>query len=139
MQNEKPLNLYIKLARAFNDVTAATQGHLQQENLTPSQFAVLEALYHIGPLNQGQLSRKILKSNANITTVVGSLEKKKLVMRHRPASDRRVAEVHLTADGRQLIARIFPLHADKIRQRMSVLSDRQQDQLATLLKKLGRG
>ena len=70
------LNLYVKLMRATNRATNAIHRHLQEDNLTHSQFAVLEALYHLGPLCQGELGEKILKSNANLTTVVDSLEKK---------------------------------------------------------------
>ena len=133
------LNVYVKLMRATNRASSDIHRHLKQDNLTHSQFAVLEVLFHLGPLSQGELGQKILKSNANLTTVVDSLEKKQLVMRDRSASDRRVVTVTLSAAGEKLIARVFPRHAEIVTREFAVLSDDEQVQLAALLKKLGLG
>jgi len=133
------LNTYVKLMRATNWTSSQIHRHLQEDNLTQSQFAVLEALYHLGPLCQGELVEKILKSNANLTTVVDSLEKKSLVLRDRSGSDRRRVTVRLTESGTELIARVFPRHAEIVEQQLSVLSSEEQTSLATLLKKLGTG
>ena len=132
------LNSCVKLMRASNRTTGKIHRHLREDNLTQSQFAVLEALYHLGPMSQGQLGGKILRSNANLTTVVDSLERKKLVLRQRTAVDRRRVEVRLTKVGEELIARIFPRHAEIVEQEFAVLSRAEQQQLAALLKKLGK-
>jgi MarR family 2-MHQ and catechol resistance regulon transcriptional repressor len=131
------LNSFVKLMRASNQLSVRAHRHLQEDNLTHSQFAVLEALYHLGPLCQSDLGLKILKSNANLTTVVDSLEKKALVIRDRPTTDRRRVMVVLTAAGEKLVARIFPRHAEVIEREFSVLSNEEQHQLVKLLKKLG--
>jgi len=132
------LAVFVKLLRATNSVVQNTHRHLANDELTHSQFAVLEALYHLGPLCQGELSAKILKSNANITSVVDALEKKMLVGRDRPAGDRRKVIVKLTAGGRSLVEQIFPRHAEAIDRAFSVLSAQEQMELGRLLKKLGR-
>jgi MarR family 2-MHQ and catechol resistance regulon transcriptional repressor len=44
------LNAYIKLMRAADSATARIHRHLAPCKLTVSQFVVLEALYHLGPL-----------------------------------------------------------------------------------------
>ncbi|MDX2417385.1 MAG: MarR family transcriptional regulator, partial [Xanthomonadales bacterium] len=98
------LSVYVKLMRATNQATSKIHRHLRDDNLTVSQFAVLEALYHLGPLSQSELGKKILKSNANLTTVVDSLERKTLVIRKRAEEDRRRVTVYLTEAGRKLIA-----------------------------------
>jgi len=131
------LNVYVKLMRATNRATSDIHRHLQQDNLTQSQFAVLEALFHLGPLSQGELGQKILKSNANLTTVVDSLEKKHLVLRDRSANDRRVVTVTLTAEGEGLIGRVFPRHAEIVAREFEILTDEEKVQLGDLLKKLG--
>ena len=133
------LNLYIKLVRAGNRVTRVIHRHLADVDLTLSQFAVLEALYHLGPLSQGELVGKILKSNANLTTVVDSLERKELVERVRPLEDRRRVTVSLTRAGAALIERVFPRHAEIVTDTFAVLSMQEQQQLGALLKKLGLG
>ncbi|MEJ2490262.1 MAG: MarR family transcriptional regulator [Desulfuromonadales bacterium] len=131
----KALNLYVKLMRASNRATARIHRHLAEDNLTVSQFAVLEALYHLGPLYQGELGQKILKSNANLTTVVDSLEKKSLVRRDRSGSDRRRVAVHLTDKGEMLISRVFPRHARVVADELQYLSDDEKEKLTILLKR----
>jgi len=133
----RSLSSYVKLMRASNRLTSRIHRHLLDDNLTHSQFAVLEALYHLGPLSPSDLGEKILKSNANLTTVLDSLEKKQLVVRDRSASDRRRISVQLTANGEALIARVFPRHARIIEAEFSVLSAEEHQQLESLLKKLG--
>jgi len=130
----KALSLYVKLMRAANRTTSRIHRHLADDNLTVSQFAVLEALYHLGPLCQGELVQKILKSNANLTTVVDSLEKKSLVRRDRSGTDRRRVTVHLTDTGEMMISRVFPRHAIIVAEELKFLSDEEKDELTTLLK-----
>lgn len=129
------LNVYVKLMRATNTATSKIHEHLKEDNLTVSQFGVLEALYHLGPLSQSELGEKILKSNANLTTVVDSLEKKTLVVRKRSDQDRRTVTVHLTELGRELIAKVFPRHAKVVTRELGFLNDKEKDALEKLLRK----
>lgn len=95
----------------------------------------MEALYHLGPLSQGQLGEKILKSNANLTTVVDTLEKKGLVVRERSETDRRKVSVHLTDSGETLIAKVFPRHAKVVSEELGFLSVKEKNLLTELLKR----
>lgn len=134
----RALNTYIKLVRASESVTANLVAFLQkEEGLTISQFGVLEALYHLGPLSLKQVSEKMLKSGGNITTVVDNLEKRGLVNRRRCEQDRRVIYAELTETGQTLIADYFPKHAQVVEQEMSTLSPEELDELGRLCKKLG--
>jgi len=135
---KQALAVYIKLMRATNTATANIHRHLHHAGLTHSQFAVLEALHHLGPLCQGELSQKVLKSNANLTSVVDALEGRGLVSRDRSGSDRRKVKVELTDQGRALIEELFPRHAAVVAEEFAVLSAQEQDELGRLLKKLGR-
>ena len=132
------LAVYIKLMRVTNTATANIHRHLHHAGLTHSQFAVLEALHHLGPLCQGELSQKVLKSNANLTSVVDALEGRGLVSRDRSEADRRKVRVDLTDPGRHLIEDLFPRHAEVVEKELSVLSTDEQQELGRLLKKLGR-
>lgn len=129
------LALYVKLMRATNQLTHRVHEHLKEDNLTVSQFGVLEALLHLGPLSQSELGEKILRSNANLTTVVDSLEKKDLVQRERAEDDRRKIHVHLTDQGEDLILRVFPRHAKIVASELSFLQRDDQEQLQNLLKR----
>lgn len=133
------LDSYIKLSRAFETVTTVINAHLQNYDLTISQFGVLEALFHLGPMQPGQLAAKILKSSGNLTLVIDNLVKRGLVTRQRRADDRRRIDIHLTREGQALIEAIFPSHAVIVAEKMGVLTADEQTQLAALCRKLGLG
>jgi MarR family 2-MHQ and catechol resistance regulon transcriptional repressor len=131
------LNSYIKLQRAADSISMRAHKHLIQENLSSSQFGVLECLYHLGPLCQRDIGRKILKSSGNISTVIDNLEKRGYVIRERSNQDRRYISVKLTSAGKALITTIFPGHVQEIVANMKTLTPREQQQLSRLCKKLG--
>jgi MarR family 2-MHQ and catechol resistance regulon transcriptional repressor len=131
------LNTYTKLMRAAESVTSRVNRFLAPFNLTISQFGVLEALYHKGPLCQRDIAAKILKSTGNITLVIDNLEKRGLVRRERGSDDRRFLTVHLTDEGASLIAQAFARVEAAIVADMAALTAREQEELGILCKKLG--
>jgi MarR family 2-MHQ and catechol resistance regulon transcriptional repressor len=133
------LSTYVKLMRAAEAVSGRITRHLADSGLTISQFGVLEALHHLGPLCQRDIGKKILKSSGNITVVIDNLEKRGLVARVRGAEDRRFFSVQLTEEGEKLIAAIFPPHAEGIVREMGVLDEEEQLELGRICKKLGLG
>lgn len=141
MSKENPaylaLNTYTKLVRAAESVTARTSRVMTAANLTLSQFGVLEALYHKGPLCQRDIAAKILKSTGNMTLVIDNLEKSGLVRRVRDNEDRRFLTIHLTEAGTGLIARVFADVEAAIVAEMSTLTAPEQETLGELCKKLG--
>jgi MarR family 2-MHQ and catechol resistance regulon transcriptional repressor len=138
-RESRALKTYVKLMRAAESITSRVHKHLSSAGLTVSQFGVLEAIYHLGPLSQKDLGRKILRSSGNITMVIDNLEKRRLVRRERDTSDRRIFIVHLTGQGQKLIHKIFPSHAALIAGELSVLNATDQMKLGNLCKKVGMG
>ncbi len=135
----RALSAYVKLMRAAESVTSRIHPYLTEAGLTLSQFGALEALYHLGPLKQVEIGRKILKSSGNITMVIDNLEKRGLARRKRNIEDRRYMNIHLTEQGERLISELFPIPAIQIVKEMSILSTSEQEELARLCKKLGLG
>ncbi len=133
----RALDTFIKLTRCANTVYALLAERNSIGALTYSQFAVLEALYHLGPMTQGEVGAKVLKSSSNITTVIDNLERDGLVRRERDQQDRRVIYIHLTADGTRQIEAILPNHVAELVDIFSVLAPSEQQTLAGLCKKLG--
>ncbi len=133
----RALDTYVKLLRASESVHAAAVRTLPGHHLTPSQFAVLEALYHVGPLCLSDLARKILKTGGNLTMVVRNLEKRGLVIRERGAQDRRYVSVAISDKGKRIMDRAFPQHARRIVQLLGHLSAQEQERLGELCRKLG--
>ena len=135
----KTLDTFIKLTRCTNAILARLASRHTLDELTPSQFAVLEALYHLGPLTQGEVSSKLLKSVSDITTVIDNLERHNYIHRERDTQDRRVIHVHLTEAGKEKLEAIFPQHVAALVDEFSVLSDSELETLGSLCRKLGKG
>jgi MarR family 2-MHQ and catechol resistance regulon transcriptional repressor len=136
-KNKLVLSSYIKLVRAADSVVARSHRHLAEPNLSFSQFAVLEALYHLGAMCQKELAAKILKSPRNITMVVDNLEKRDLVRRERNSGDRRMLDVHLTDKGWRLFESIFPRHIEALKEELEILGADELKELSRLCRILG--
>jgi MarR family 2-MHQ and catechol resistance regulon transcriptional repressor len=134
----RALDAFIKLVRAANSVGTSLAAAYTDAGLTESQFGVLEALLHLGPLHPGDLAAKLLRSSGNLTLVLDNLEKRGLVRRERGTADRRFITVHLTPEGRSLIAGLFPRHVSDVVGRFGVLTAAEQEELGRLCRKLGR-
>jgi MarR family 2-MHQ and catechol resistance regulon transcriptional repressor len=134
----RALSAFINLVRASDSMIDKTSEHIVASGLTLGQFAVMEALEHLGPMCQHVLAEKLLRSGGNTTLVLDNLEKNGFVRRERQTSDRRRIEIHLTPKGRRLIERVFPEHAKVVETWMAVLTPAEQDELRRLAAKLGR-
>lgn len=131
------LSLWVKLARAYSTVSKKSIENIREFNLTEPQFAALETLGHLGPLTIGTLCTKQLVTGGNMTLVVDNLEKEGLVERIHSKEDRRAIIVQLTPKGKKLFEKIFPEHIKYMVDLISVLSEKEQEELGRLLKKLG--
>src|SRR5215211_1849714 len=118
----RTLDTFIKLTRCTNSLLTRLAERNTIADLTYSQFAVLETLYHLGPMTQGEVSQKVLKSGSNMTTVIDNLERDGLVRRERDAQDRRVIHIHLTEAGSSKLEAVFPGHVAALVDEFSVLS-----------------
>jgi MarR family 2-MHQ and catechol resistance regulon transcriptional repressor len=131
------LATYIRLTRAANAARNRAASNLAGTGLTLTQFAVLEALYHLGPMSLSDIAQKILTTGGNLTMVVGNLEKLGLAHRQKCSEDRRQLIVVLSSKGKALIRKIFPEHAAAITEFMTALSPAQLELLGDLCRQLG--
>jgi len=136
-REKRALDAFIKLMRATESVAARIGHSIHEGGLTYGQVSVLEALHHLGPMHACDLGKKLLRSNANMTTVLDNLEKAGLVARERTREDRRFVLVSLTPEGKRRIASALPTHVGEITDALSALGAAEQDELGRLCKKLG--
>src|SRR5262249_47991785 len=112
---------------------------LSDDELTISQFGALEALYHCGPMCQGDLAEKLIRSFGSVTSLLDGLEKREFVSRQRQGHDKRFIMISLTAKGKTLVERILPRHVKTVTERFAALTADQQEQLRRLCRQLGKG
>ncbi|WP_243385443.1 MarR family winged helix-turn-helix transcriptional regulator [Bacillus kexueae] len=136
-KNDHSLKLYVVLSKAYRAIHDYVSKHIQSYGLNPTEFAVLELLYHKGHQPLQQIGGKILLASGSITYVVDKLEKKELIERKACPNDRRVTHAVLTEKGTQLMEDMFPKHKEFIDETLSVLSDEEKIQATDILRKLG--
>lgn len=127
---------FIKLCRATWTLTGKVAASLPGQ-ISFAQFAVLEALDSLGPMNQRTIAQKILRSSASVNVVVDNLDRRGLVKRTRSEKDRRHVEVSLTPEGKALMKQVLPAYVRAVTQEFSVLSDGEQEELGRLCRILG--
>ena len=123
-----------KAAKAIEEVDKAS---IAQTGLGLSDFTIMEALLHKGPLPINQIGEKVLLTSGSMTAAVNRLERKGLVTRTQDPSDGRCFYVHLTKKGRQTIKTAYADHEKNLEKIAGVLSDSERKELARLLKKIG--
>jgi MarR family 2-MHQ and catechol resistance regulon transcriptional repressor len=132
------VHLWLLLWKAAKAQEVHARRSAEATGLCLSDFGVLEALLHKGPLPVNTLGKKILISSGSVTAAVDRLERTQLVERMDAATDRRARIVHLTPKGATLIRRLFEEHAIDMERAFSHLDRPEREALATLLRKVGR-
>lgn len=135
--NERALKLFVVLSRANKVLHEETNRLISSKGLNPTEFAVLELLYHKGKQPIQKIGEKILMRSGSMTYVINKLESNGYLEREVNSIDKRVTYVEITEQGKQLMSSLFPDHAVKITELLSVLSPEEQDQATALMQKLG--
>lgn len=133
------LKFWVKLSRAHSAVAAHANADIARHGMTLSEFGILEALYHRGPMLLGEVQRRILVSSGGITFLVDRLVSKGLVERRHCPLDKRARYAELTAKGERIVAEIFPNHAAVIAAALSSLSEKELAEASVLLRRAGLG
>lgn len=134
---KQSLKLYIVLSRANKAINEVTNQFFQENKLNPTEFAVLELLYHKGRQPLQVIGQKILLASGSITYVVDKLEKRGYITRTACPSDRRITYAEITSDGEAFMAELFPRHEQQLHELTNGLTNEEKEQTIQLLKKLG--
>jgi MarR family transcriptional regulator, 2-MHQ and catechol-resistance regulon repressor len=132
------VHLWLILWRAFR----AMEGHADRSiaglGLCQSDFGVMEALLHKGPLAVKTLGEKVLLASASMTAAIDRLERRGWVERENHPEDRRSRVVRLTVEGRKTIDELFADHERDMELAVEGLDDSERGQLVELLRKMGQ-
>jgi MarR family transcriptional regulator, 2-MHQ and catechol-resistance regulon repressor len=132
------IHTWLLLWKAFRAVEAQSDRSIARFEMGATDFGVLEALLHKGPLTVTELRHKVLLTSGSMTTAVDRLERRGLVARHGDAKDRRARVIHLTPEGRSLIECAFTEHRDQMEAALAEFSPEDRAQLLPLLRRLGQ-
>ncbi len=133
------------LIRRLNQLSTQVFMHRTQEagfDLTPVQFAALDAIHAKPGLDQARVAATIAYDKATIGGVIDRLEQKGFVVRSVSKSDRRAREVRLTNSGRKTYNKILPIVSQLQTEILAGLDPAEQEQFRNLAVKVihaGRG
>jgi MarR family 2-MHQ and catechol resistance regulon transcriptional repressor len=132
------IHLWLLLWKAARAVEAHSERSIARFEMGKTDFGVLEALFHKGPLTVKQIGEKVLLTSGSMTAAVDRLEARGLVARHDDTKDRRARIIKLTPAGQQLIEQAFAEHREAMEQAVAGFSDEDRAALLPLLRRLGR-
>ena len=130
--------LWLGLIKAYQSLLSFTEHTLKDSGLGDSEFRILEALLHKGPMPVNTIGPKVFLTPGSISVAVDRLLKRGLVTRTNSSEDRRVRLVDLTLAGRRLIEQAFAAHARQVDRLAEVLSPKERRQVARGLKAFGK-
>lgn len=131
------LHLFRVLARSYRSISQHSLNSSKSHGFNPTEFAVLELLYNKGRQPLQMIGNQLLLVSGGVTYVIDKLEKAGFLFRKTCETDRRVIYAILSEKGIQKMEEIFPLHAKLIDRALTGLTEREKDELITLLKKMG--
>ena len=134
---ESGSHIRLLLWKAAKAIEAVDRASIAETGLQLSEFAIMEALLHKGPLPISIIGEKVLLTSGSMTAAVNRLENKKMVRRIQDPSDGRRFHVHLTPSGAKMIKKAYARHANNLEKVAQVLTEKERQELARLLKKIG--
>ena len=134
------LRLWLRLLALTNMIEGRVRRRLRAAyGITLPRFDVMAVLYGAQEgLSMGELSRRLMVSNGNVTGIVERLEGEGLVHRRRRPEDRRSRLVRLTDAGRETFEAMAAGHENWIASMLSELSEEEAERLYHLLDKAKR-
>ena len=131
------LRLWLRLLASANLIESEVRQRLREHfDTTLPRFDLMAQLERVEDgLLLGELSRRMMVSNGNVTGLVERLAQSGLIERNALEADRRAVRVRLTAKGRREFARMAAAHADWIAELFSHLGE---DEQKALWSRLGR-
>jgi DNA-binding MarR family transcriptional regulator len=139
--NERALRLGVGLKRAANIlVQRTTANNLGTTDRSPAAIRTMVLIWIFRSVEARDLARLSGFTRQAVSAVLTMLERDGLITRERGAlRDRRLAPVSITKKGREFVEAVLPLQSVAETRFFSVLTAKEQDQLAELLSKLITG
>lgn len=137
-QDTSGIHLWLVLWKASKTLGAYADRSIESLDMGRSDFGVLEALVHKGPLPIKALGEKVLLTSGSITTAIDRLEERGWVERQMDGDDRRSRIVRLTASGREVIRPAFARHTKHMEEAVGGLKAAERAVLIDLLRRMGQ-
>src|SRR6201985_1285817 len=135
---QEPEHVWLVMMKAMRALTRYAARGIEETGLGLTDFGVLEALLHKGPLPVNTIGPIVDLTPGSISIAVDRLFAKGLVSRVESGEDRRVRIVALTPRGKHLLVSALQKHYRQLKRVFSELSPEELRVLEAALKKIGK-
>jgi DNA-binding MarR family transcriptional regulator len=138
--SKRRLKMWIRLLGVTRGAESQLREYLRlNHDTTLPRFDVMAALWRRRDgVTMSELSRMLLVSNGNATTVVDRLEKDGLAKRTQSTADRRTVHVALTDEGARVFEAWAAGHEAELSRVFDHVDEADLDALAAILKRMGK-
>ncbi|MFP4286138.1 MAG: MarR family winged helix-turn-helix transcriptional regulator [Candidatus Izemoplasmataceae bacterium] len=126
------------LFRAQKSLENLIKNDIKKYGLNPTEFGVLEAIYHKGPLSIKEITKKVLIANSSMSYVIETLLKKAYISKTATKKDKRKFIIDLMPLGKKLMDEVYPKHQNKLRSILNSLTLDEEESLQAYLKVIGK-
>lgn len=127
---------WIRLARVFQKIDAASARMFRVHDLSTAQFDALAQIGVAGGITQQELAHSLLVTKGNVSQLLDRLEQQGIVTRRHVG---RTNCLFLTERGQALFDAVVPQQEALVAELFAPLSPEEQSQLLALLRKLDHG
>jgi DNA-binding MarR family transcriptional regulator len=120
-------------------VQRPTCGKTNNIALSHQEICILMMLGTTGAISMGELARRMVVSFSRLTAITDQLVAKKLVVRTRSKTDRRVVLLELTASGRKRREHSSKLRLQMAQSMLAALVSDEQETFLVLMRKIHAG
>jgi DNA-binding MarR family transcriptional regulator len=136
--DHRSLRIWLRLLTCTQLIERQVRSRLREQfSTTLPRFDLMAQLArHPEGLKMNELSRLLMVTGGNVTTIVDQLEKEGLVERVDEPADRRAFRIHLTRGGERTFAEMAAAHEHWVVELFAGMTRREQDELLKLLAKV---
>jgi MarR family 2-MHQ and catechol resistance regulon transcriptional repressor len=135
-RTQKSMQTWIYLLRSFKMINAKETSFIAKHNLSKNQFEVLEALYHMGDLKIGELTKLIMSTPGNITVVLKNLKREDFIDVLKNDDDKRSFVLSITDKGKNKISSMFDEHSKNLKSCFDEFSDEELETIFIMMRRL---
>ena len=129
----QPFLLLMQTSKAIQE---RLRDEMSKNNLSITEFSVLEVLFYQGKQTIQQIGNRILISSGSMTYVIDKLEQKGIIKRNDCREDRRVIHITLTAEGMEVMENIMPKYQELVDSFFEELTGDEAELMVNLLQKV---
>ena len=127
---------WYRFIRVLRKVISVMDEPIQDMNVSRYQFDLLMQVAFDEGINQQTCADRMNVTKGNITQHIDRLEKRDLIRRQKEG---RTNYLHLTVAGNALVANVIPVHDQRVKEILSLLTEEELRQFQSILRKLDRG